>query len=41
MLTFMTPQGWKTFFGISSLLFLLFAFWQINDPDLNGGCRSI
>ncbi|WP_163377641.1 transmembrane 220 family protein [Cyclobacterium sp. SYSU L10401] len=26
-------KGWKTFFGISSLLFLLFAFWQINDPD--------
>ncbi|WP_162343442.1 transmembrane 220 family protein [Cyclobacterium salsum] len=26
-------KGWKWFFGISSLLFLLFAFWQINDPD--------
>lgn len=26
-------NGWKWFFGIWSLLSLLFAYWQINDPD--------
>lgn len=26
-------NGWKIFFGLWCLLFLLFAFWQINDPD--------
>ncbi|SHM38830.1 Transmembrane family 220, helix [Cyclobacterium lianum] len=24
---------WKRFFGICAVLFLLFAYWQINDPD--------
>jgi hypothetical protein len=26
-------KGWKIFFGIWTLLFLLFAYWQLNDPD--------
>ncbi|MCC5937841.1 MAG: transmembrane 220 family protein [Lunatimonas sp.] len=26
-------QGWKIFFGIWTGLFLLFAYWQFNDPD--------
>lgn len=26
-------KGWRIFFGTWSLLFLLFAYWQINDPD--------
>ena len=26
-------KGWKWFFGSWSLLFLVFAYWQINDPD--------
>ncbi|WP_291372758.1 transmembrane 220 family protein [Cyclobacterium sp.] len=29
----MMSKAWKRFFGISSVLFLLFAYWQINDPD--------
>ncbi|MEX2511491.1 MAG: transmembrane 220 family protein [Cyclobacteriaceae bacterium] len=26
-------NGWKIFFGIWSIFALLFAYWQINDPD--------
>lgn len=26
-------RGWKVFFACWSLLFLLFAYWQLNDPD--------
>lgn len=26
-------KGWIIFFALWALLFLLFAFWQINDPD--------
>ena len=26
-------KAWKYFFGSCSVLFLLFAYWQINDPD--------
>lgn len=26
-------RGWRIFFGIWALLFLLFAYWQLNDPD--------
>jgi hypothetical protein len=26
-------KSWKIFFGIWALLFLLFAYWQLNDPD--------
>ncbi|WP_035807112.1 transmembrane 220 family protein [Lunatimonas lonarensis] len=26
-------RGWKIFFGTWAGLFLLFAYWQLNDPD--------
>jgi|TARA_R110002096_G_scaffold18740_4_gene63547 hypothetical protein len=26
-------KSWKIFFGSCSLIFLLFGYWQINDPD--------
>jgi hypothetical protein len=26
-------KGWKIFFAVCCLLFLLFAYWQLNDPD--------